>query len=124
MKQLQSKKGKRKGGKNSKEVVANEIDEGNLEDGTNDTTDGNEIKSMLPQNWTSEINEMKTIDQQFVEGNYPIGQICDYRIDDRKAINRLTNEEKKALDTSYEDIYKDFRRAAESHRQTRKYRTT
>lgn len=72
-------KGKKKAGKNSKEVVANEIDEGNLEDGNNDTTDGNEIKSMLPQNWTSEINEMKPIDQQFVEGNYPIGQVYFYK---------------------------------------------
>jgi methionine aminopeptidase len=37
------------------------------------------------------------------------------------AINRMTNEEKKALNSSYEEIYKDFRRAAEAHRQTRKY---
>ncbi|KAH7664881.1 hypothetical protein AAVH_43361 [Aphelenchoides avenae] len=41
--------------------------------------------------------------------------------DDRTAVNRMTNEEKKALDETYLDIYKDFRRAAESHRQTRKY---
>lgn len=41
--------------------------------------------------------------------------------DDRTAINRMTNEEKKALDHSYEEIYKEFRRGAESHRQTRKY---
>lgn len=41
--------------------------------------------------------------------------------DERTAINRMTSEEKKALDSSYEEIYKDFRRAAEAHRQTRKY---
>lgn len=29
----------------------------------------------------------------------------------------MTNEEKKALDSSYEEIYKEFRRAAEAHRQ-------
>lgn len=34
---------------------------------------------------------------------------------------RVYNEEKKALEISYEEMYSDFRRAAESHRQTRKY---
>lgn len=29
----------------------------------------------------------------------------------------MTSEEKKALDSSYEEIYRDFRRAAEAHRQ-------
>uniref|UniRef100_A0A914IAA2 Methionine aminopeptidase 2 n=1 Tax=Globodera rostochiensis TaxID=31243 RepID=A0A914IAA2_GLORO len=75
------------------------------------------------QEWTSAINALKPIDQQFADHKYPQGQICEYRInnDDRTAINRMTNEEKKALDSSYEEIYNDFRRAAESHRQTRKY---
>lgn len=82
------------------------------------------------------------IDQQFPDGNFPLGQIMEYPIDQNEyallshfhywrmfmmgifsttAINRMTNEEKKALNSSYEEIYKDFRRAAESHRQTRKY---
>nr|CAD2181619.1 unnamed protein product [Meloidogyne enterolobii] len=111
-------KGKKKG---KKEVLANEVDEKVVEE-SEEVVDG-VIKDMLPENWAAEINGMKPIDQQFVEGDFPIGQICEYRynMDDRTAINRITNEEKKALDTSYEDIYKDFRRAAESHRQTRKY---
>nr|CAD2133286.1 unnamed protein product [Meloidogyne enterolobii] len=111
-------KGKKKG---KKEVLANEVDEKVVEE-REEVVDG-VIKDMLPENWAAEINGMKPIDQQFVEGDFPIGQICEYRynMDDRTAINRITNEEKKALDTSYEDIYKDFRRAAESHRQTRKY---
>jgi methionyl aminopeptidase len=37
------------------------------------------------------------------------------------AINRITNEEKKALDLATTDLYKEFRQAAEAHRQTRKY---
>ncbi|VDM95577.1 unnamed protein product [Thelazia callipaeda] len=63
------------------------------------------------------------VDKQFPDGNFPIGEISEYVIkaDDRTAINRITNEEKKMLDASYEEIYKDFRRAAEAHRQTRKY---
>lgn len=70
-----------------------------------------------------EIKAMKRIDQQFPDGKFPIGEICEYKAgtDDRTATNRITSEEKKALESSYEEIYSDFRRAAESHRQTRKY---
>jgi methionyl aminopeptidase len=37
------------------------------------------------------------------------------------AANRITNEEKKALDAATTDLYKEFRQAAEAHRQVRKY---
>ena len=33
----------------------------------------------------------------------------------------MTSEEKKALNTSYEETWNDFRQAAEAHRQVRKY---
>ncbi len=33
----------------------------------------------------------------------------------------MTNAEKKALDTSHEEIYQDYRRAAEAHRTTRQW---
>jgi len=61
------------------------------------------------------------IDKQFPDGIFPHGQILEYPVDkdDQTAINRMTNEEKKALDSSYEEIYRDFRRAAEAHRQVR-----
>lgn len=39
----------------------------------------------------------------------------------RNAINRTTNEEKKALDLASEEMYRELRLAAEAHRQTRKY---
>uniref|UniRef100_A0AC34QK64 Methionine aminopeptidase 2 n=1 Tax=Panagrolaimus sp. JU765 TaxID=591449 RepID=A0AC34QK64_9BILA len=69
------------------------------------------------------ISELKPIDEQFPDKNYPVGEICEYPInkDDTNAINRTTNAEKKALEFSFEDDYRDVRRAAESHRQTRKY---
>ncbi|VDK57377.1 unnamed protein product, partial [Anisakis simplex] len=70
-----------------------------------------------------EVKSLKSVDEQFPNADYPIGEICEYKVnaDDRTAINRLTNEEKKALDSSYEELYKDFRRGAEAHRQTRKF---
>lgn len=71
----------------------------------------------------NEIRKFKPIDEQFPNGDFPIGEIFEYKYDkdDRTAINRFTSEEKKVLDSSYIEIYKDFRRAAESHRQTRKW---
>lgn len=61
----------------------------------------------------------------FIDSNYPLGEILDYPIpkdvDGSLAINRVTNEEKKALDLATTDLYKEFRQAAEAHRQTRKY---
>ena len=73
--------------------------------------------------YLKEIAAMKPIDQQFPDKNFPVGEIMEYLpgTDDRNAGNRMTNEEKKALDNSFEDTYRDIRRAAESHRQTRKY---
>uniref|UniRef100_A0A915DCF0 Methionine aminopeptidase 2 n=1 Tax=Ditylenchus dipsaci TaxID=166011 RepID=A0A915DCF0_9BILA len=74
-------------------------------------------------NFAAEIAKLKPIHEQYPNGDFPIGEICEYRCnkDDRTAINRMTNEEKKALDSSYVETYNEFRRAAESHRQTRKY---
>lgn len=37
------------------------------------------------------------------------------------SINRTTNEEKRVLDLAQQDLYKEFRQAAEAHRTTRKY---
>jgi methionyl aminopeptidase len=70
-----------------------------------------------------EIKQMKPVHKQIKNGKYPIGEIFEYvpGKDDTTAINRMTSAEKKELDSSFEDMYKDLRRAAESHRQTRKY---
>ncbi|MFH4974970.1 hypothetical protein AB6A40_001679 [Gnathostoma spinigerum] len=81
-----------------------------------------EFKPVI-KNYEAEMQSLKTVDEQFPDGNFPLGEICEYKPenDERTALNRMTVEEKKALDTSYEEIYKDFRRGAEAHRQTRKY---
>lgn len=59
----------------------------------------------------------------FPDGNYPEGEILKHPIftDDRKAADRFTSEEKRALDRLHTDIYKELRLAAEAHRQTRQY---
>ena len=82
-----------------------------------------EAKSNERDEIFKEIAALKPIDEQFPDRNYPLGEICEYPVDkdDTNAINRMTNAEKKQLDFSFEDDYRDVRRAAESHRQTRKY---
>ncbi|XP_069990254.1 methionine aminopeptidase 2 isoform X2 [Penaeus vannamei] len=59
----------------------------------------------------------------YPDGNLPIGEICEYKInkDDRSAINRMNSDEKKALETSFEEMYREIRIGAEVHRTTRKY---
>lgn len=61
----------------------------------------------------------------YPDGNFPVGQIMDHPVpkdlQDNLAINRTTNEEKRALDMAAPELYKDLRQAAEAHRQTRKY---
>ncbi|KAK7603219.1 hypothetical protein V9T40_003218 [Parthenolecanium corni] len=63
------------------------------------------------------------ISEFYSNGVYPIGQETDYPKvpDDRLSHNRVTYEEKKAIETAYFDIYNDARQAAEAHRQVRKY---
>ena len=63
------------------------------------------------------------ITELFPNKNYPIGQIMEYPTfnDDRSAKNRYTSEEAKQIESSFEEIYQDFRRAAECHRTTRRW---
>ncbi|XP_014673104.1 PREDICTED: methionine aminopeptidase 2-like [Priapulus caudatus] len=78
------------------------------------------------------------ITELFPNGIYPEGEISEHPVpkeeehhdchgdcqggnDDRSAKDRFTNEEKRAMDRLQHDVYNDFRRAAEAHRQTRKY---
>uniref|UniRef100_H3A049 Methionine aminopeptidase 2 n=1 Tax=Latimeria chalumnae TaxID=7897 RepID=H3A049_LATCH len=59
----------------------------------------------------------------FSNGIFPKGQECEYPAaqDGRTAAWRMTNEEKKVLDKANEEMWSDFRQAAEAHRQVRKY---
>lgn len=51
------------------------------------------------------------------------GEICDYppTQDGRSAKDRFGTEEQKAMDRIHNDVYNEFRTAAEAHRQTRQY---
>lgn len=55
----------------------------------------------------------------YPDGVFPIGEIQEYvsSKDDRTAINRMTSEEKRAMDRMQNDIYNEVRLAAEAHRQ-------
>lgn len=62
----------------------------------------------------------------FADANYPVGEICEHpkprdSLDNTLAVNRMTSEEKKALDVAHTDFYRDLRQAAEAHRQTRRW---
>ncbi|KAJ1929654.1 Methionine aminopeptidase 2 [Tieghemiomyces parasiticus] len=52
----------------------------------------------------------------FTDGQYPEGEICEYREDN---LWRTTNEEKRALERLHADEYNEVRRAAEAHRRVR-----
>lgn len=47
-----------------------------------------------------------------------MGEVCEHPLkqDSRTAMNRMTSPEKKALESSFEDMYKEIRIGAEVHR--------
>uniref|UniRef100_A0A667ZBC4 Methionine aminopeptidase 2 n=1 Tax=Myripristis murdjan TaxID=586833 RepID=A0A667ZBC4_9TELE len=59
----------------------------------------------------------------YPNGVFPIGQECEYPVvqDGRSAAWRTTNEEKRVLDKANEEVWNDFRQAAEAHRQVRQH---
>ncbi|NP_001080472.1 methionyl aminopeptidase 2 L homeolog [Xenopus laevis] len=63
------------------------------------------------------------ISELYPSGVFPKGQECEYPTtqDGRSAAWRTTSEEKKVMDQANEEIWTDFRQAAEAHRQVRKY---
>ncbi|XP_062515483.1 methionine aminopeptidase 2-like [Corticium candelabrum] len=56
----------------------------------------------------------------FPDGDYPAGEICQYK-DGTRARQLADTEEKRALDRAQADILADVRQAAEAHRQVRQY---
>ncbi|CAL8376026.1 unnamed protein product [Arctogadus glacialis] len=56
-------------------------------------------------------------------GDFPKGEECEYppSKDGRSAAWRTTSEEKRVLDKANEEMWSDFRQAAEAHRQVRAY---
>ncbi|XP_075712969.1 methionine aminopeptidase 2 [Rhinoderma darwinii] len=63
------------------------------------------------------------ISDLYSNGVFPKGQECEYppAQDGRSAAWRATSDEKKAMNQASEEIWADFRQAAEAHRQVRKY---
>ncbi|KAL5241118.1 hypothetical protein ACI65C_008528 [Semiaphis heraclei] len=59
------------------------------------------------------------IHELFPTSEYPVGQEVEY--DGRMGKQRITSEEKRAIERSKYDDYNDARRAAEAHRQVRKH---
>ncbi|KAF5893394.1 methionine aminopeptidase 2 isoform X2, partial [Clarias magur] len=59
----------------------------------------------------------------YPSGVFPKGQECDYPLvqDGREAAWRMSSEEKRVLNQASEEIWNDFRQAAEAHRQVRGY---
>ncbi|XP_036963187.1 methionine aminopeptidase 2-like isoform X1 [Acanthopagrus latus] len=59
----------------------------------------------------------------YPSGDFPKGEECEYppSKDGRSAAWRTTSEEKRALDRANEEMWSDFRQAAEAHRQVRAY---
>ncbi|PAV84893.1 hypothetical protein WR25_25205 [Diploscapter pachys] len=110
-------KGGKKGGKSSDDSKGAE--NGDVEMNGSGGGTGN-----AKNDWQKEIDALVPIDEQFKDGKYPHGEECTYYIkgkDGRVASDRESNEEKKALNASYEEMYEDYRRSAEAHRQVRQY---
>uniref|UniRef100_A0A3B3HSD7 Methionine aminopeptidase 2 n=1 Tax=Oryzias latipes TaxID=8090 RepID=A0A3B3HSD7_ORYLA len=59
----------------------------------------------------------------YPNGDFPKGEECEYppSKDGRSAAWRTSSEEKRALDRANEEMWSDFRQAAEAHRQVRSY---
>ena len=60
----------------------------------------------------------------YPNGEFPKGLEMPYGGSDVTAKQRVTSEEKRALERAQADIYNDIRQAAEAHRQVRKYMQT
>lgn len=54
----------------------------------------------------------------FTDGNFPLGEICEYRDDN---LWRTSSQEMKMKDYAFEEALRDARQAAEAHRTVRKY---
>ena len=79
-------------------------------------TEPREVLPSKPQTYPPSI----PVDELYPGGEYPTGQELLYKLDHTSA-SRLTAEEKRALEGEHMHVYSDVRRAAEAHRQVRKY---
>lgn len=89
---------------------------------TNEEQDNSHIR--LLKNWPKEENTLQTSPPTiplaliFKNGTYPVGEIQEYR---NAVLSGKSMEELKERERLLEDDYEDLRKAAECHRQVRKY---
>ncbi len=67
---------------------------------------------------TKNSTTLKPVSAQYPNHLYPEGEVCEYADNNRW---RTTNEEKRAMDRLKFDALNDIRKAAEVHRQVRRY---
>ena len=73
-----------------------------------------------PGPWKQTVDYTIPVSQQFPDGNFPTGQIMEHNGDHNNF--RISSAECRAKEQAlFEDDYKKLRRAAEVHRQVRKY---
>jgi len=81
-----------------------------------------EQPSRLLGNWkrgSVPVGNETPVHEQFKNG-FPVGEIMEYT-DDNGGASRITDAEKREMERLSADIYEDVRRAAECHRQVRKF---
>ena len=77
------------------------------------------LGSWGPGVWKQTVDYSIPVSQQFPDGNFPVGQIMAHNYEHNK--HRITSLEMRAKEQLFESDYKKLRRAAEVHRQTRKF---
>ncbi|XP_048013326.1 methionine aminopeptidase 2 isoform X1 [Megalobrama amblycephala] len=101
------------------------------EDGEDDGEEADNISGKKKKKKTKKKKGPKTqtdppsipICDLYTSGVFPVGQECEYppSQDGSSAAWRMSNEEKQMMDKANEEMWNDFRQAAEAHRQVRQY---
>ncbi|KAG9490393.1 methionine aminopeptidase 2 [Eleutherodactylus coqui] len=108
-----------------KQALENKDEEEEDGDGEGDGAGGKKKKKKKKKKGAKCQTDPPTIPicDLYTNGVFPKGQECEYppTQDGRSAAWRTTSDEKKAMDQASEEIWADFRQAAEAHRQVRKY---
>ncbi|KAF2759588.1 peptidase M24A, methionine aminopeptidase [Pseudovirgaria hyperparasitica] len=95
-----------------------EVDEGAPAGGAAKKKKKNKKKKKKASSKTQTSPPRVQIDKLFPDGNFPEGEICEYRDEN---LYRSTNEEKRHLDRINQDMVTEFRKGAEIHRQVRQW---
>ncbi|PAA48253.1 hypothetical protein BOX15_Mlig028083g3, partial [Macrostomum lignano] len=116
-------KAKKKKNKKKKKKPAAAAATGAGEDANAPTAGAASLKAPKPlsREAGSKRAPTKPIHEQYPGGRFPVGEELLYPGDERTARERVTSEEKRAMDLAQEEVWQEFRRAAEAHRQTRYY---